>query len=397
MESPERTDPESWYTNDPADAPAPRTLPALAPELAVDQSSALENAELENSPIESSEIDTTAVEADDVATVDWSEVSAPAVLTGEADALDAYDVTALADEAYEPPPKGFLPFAAAVLIGTVALGALAVLMVSSVQGGSTATVGAPVLASADDSAEGDDGIADSVAVVGTEDSGETEDASLPSDGTSSDETPSPAVPTAGPWAGTARIQMIGDSITEAPQTRAALVDQLTERGCPFDMVGTRNRFADEVGDADHDGYEGFSTPQLLELSPDIVQAANPSIVLLHAGTNDLGGGIAPAEAADRMEEMVRTIQVSRPGVTVFVAEIIPLGGATVEVEAFNALLATRLPALSDRRSPVVMVDHFTGFDLAVHSDDDVHPNDAGGARLGAAWADALEGTLGPCS
>lgn len=200
------------------------------------------------------------------------------------------------------------------------------------------------------------------------------------------------------WPETVRIQMIGDSITAGPHTRGSLWDELIERNCDADLVGTQNDFADLVGDADHDGYEGFAIAEIAALVPDVIERERPDVVLVHAGTNDLAPGVDVAAAVGRLEALVRSVLSTAPSVRVIVAEIVPLDGAITEVEAFNdgvAAMVTRLAEVEDRA--VTVVDQFTGFDLARDSDDGVHPNESGGRKAGVRWADALESVEGPCS
>lgn len=206
------------------------------------------------------------------------------------------------------------------------------------------------------------------------------------------------------WPETVQVMPFGDSITEAPQYRGALVDLLADNGCDFDMVGTRNRFGETVGDADHEGYARWSAAELAEIAQDRAAKVEPDVVIVHAGTNDLAGGTSPEVTLERLATIVSELQSGSPGTVVIVAQIIPYESDTGEVARFNELVAAfvseantdEVNAGEDSAGQVVLVDVNTGFDLARHARDGIHPNDEGGRRLATTFYDALIALNGPC-
>ncbi len=192
------------------------------------------------------------------------------------------------------------------------------------------------------------------------------------------------------------IMAFGDSITEAPQYRAALVDRLTVDGCAFDMVGSRNRFDDEVADADHEGYARWSALELSDIARDRASDASPDIAIVHAGTNDLAGGVEPAIALERLERIVEELRSGAPGISVIVAQIIPYAADQGEVAIFNGLVADFVERTDASAQRVVVADVFTGFVVDEHTRDGIHPNDEGGDRLAAVFDDALRSLGVPC-
>ena len=88
---------------------------------------------------------------------------------------------------------------------------------------------------------------------------------------------------------------------------------------------------------------------------------------------------------DRVEEIIDVLRADNPDVKIFVAKIIPGNQedpAANEAGHNNVIVFNnRIPALaaekSTSRSPVIVVDQWTGFDPSVHTIDGCHPTAAG--------------------
>jgi len=146
---------------------------------------------------------------------------------------------------------------------------------------------------------------------------------------------------------TVSIMPLGDSIT-AWAYRDRLAALLVLDGWNFDMVGSISGGATTDGgpgqdniDLDHEGHTGWSTLNILEGHPDEpdagrldewIDGADPDVVLLHIGTNDLfrtEDGAKPI--ANRVRQIVDDIVEDRPDRLVLVAEIIPFESGLIDI------------------------------------------------------------------
>ncbi|GAA4262867.1 SGNH/GDSL hydrolase family protein [Dactylosporangium darangshiense] len=188
-----------------------------------------------------------------------------------------------------------------------------------------------------------------------------------------------------------RILPLGDSITDGRTVpgayRTALWKELTGAGARIDFVGSRQSGPADLPDQDNEGHPGL---RIDEIDADVtkwVNATDPRFVLIHLGTNDVFQEYELAGAPQRLAKLVEHVQRTAPDADVFVATLIPLQDATAQtrVAAYNAALPDALRALGPKVHLVDMHAAVTVADLA----DGVHPNEAGYAKMGAAWAAAL--------
>lgn len=130
-----------------------------------------------------------------------------------------------------------------------------------------------------------------------------------------------------------RILPLGDSITWGWQPayrqngtdgyRAPLRGRLLASGVPgVEFVGTQH--SGFMLNNDNEGHPGFTIKQIQDvMGPGLKM--KPNIVLLHAGTNDLGGPKSEEElraAPERLGSLVDDIVKVLPDAVVFVAKII---------------------------------------------------------------------------
>jgi hypothetical protein len=127
--------------------------------------------------------------------------------------------------------------------------------------------------------------------------------------------------------------------------------------------------------------------------------------LVHLGTNDKNGVDADwsldwvrSNLKPKWEELVDGLRSNNPGVTIYLAQIIPCSigpfgdfpGCTVTHNDMNTVLAEVATGKTTSASPIVLVDHRNGFSLSDLKDDNVHPNASGRAKMAAKWAAALD-------
>lgn len=202
-----------------------------------------------------------------------------------------------------------------------------------------------------------------------------------------------------------RIMTLGDSITAAPGCwRAHLWNRLQSTGyANIDMVGTQA--GDGCGvpyDGDHEGHSGFTATGIADQNqlPGWLAATNPHIVLMHLGTNDLWGGTISTNAIlAAYTKLVGQMRANNPDVKVIVAQIIPMEpanctGCAQRVVALNDAIPGWAAGLSTSRSPVTVVDQWTGFSAATDTFDGVHPVDSGFRKMADRWYPALTAAIG---
>ena len=199
-----------------------------------------------------------------------------------------------------------------------------------------------------------------------------------------------------------RIMPLGDSITQGSRRydsyRRPLWHQLQAAGHKVNFVGSsaRNHWGgppNDDFDRDHEGHWGWTINQILEHLPAWAAAAKPDAVLIHLGTNDLFQGDDPETIARELRDVIAVLRGVNPRVALFVAELIPARDMKAHYPPVNARIRG-LVALAADESPILIVDQHTGFDLAAHTYDGVHPNTLGEAHLAARWFAALDAWLG---
>jgi lysophospholipase L1-like esterase len=211
----------------------------------------------------------------------------------------------------------------------------------------------------------------------------------------------PAVSAAAP----VRIMPLGDSITAGPGCwRALLWDHLQRTGFTnIDFVGTQQGGGCSVPfDEDHEGHAGFAATGIADQNqlPPWLAATSPDIVLMHLGTNDMWGGTISTDAIlAAYSKLVDQMRASNPNMKIIVAQIIPMEppsciGCAQRVVALDNAIPSWAAGKTTARSPITVVDQWTGFDAATDTIDGVHPNDIGFQKLADRWYPAVTAALG---
>ncbi|MFG1749525.1 cellulose binding domain-containing protein [Streptosporangium sandarakinum] len=97
-------------------------------------------------------------------------------------------------------------------------------------------------------------------------------------------------------------------------------------------------------------------------------------------------------------KLVGQMRAANPDMRILVAKIIPMNPSTCaecgqRAVNFNNAVPAWAAATSTARSPIVVVDQWTGFDTATDTYDGVHPNAAGDRKMSDRWYPALTGLL----
>jgi lysophospholipase L1-like esterase len=205
--------------------------------------------------------------------------------------------------------------------------------------------------------------------------------------------PSPSPSSSAP-APPLRIMPLGDSITfgsgspSRSSYRAELYRRLVGAGLSVDFVGSVR--SGTGADPDNEGHPGWRIGQIAEKVDGWLATYRPDVVLLHIGTNDMRTAERAAGATGRLSALIDRIHRARPEARIFVARLIGAGHPAVQarIDAYNAALPG-IVAGKGSRVRLVDLSAVGGAGLA----DNLHPNDAGYARMAALWFRAVHPVL----
>ncbi|KAL4797550.1 hypothetical protein BDV19DRAFT_387353 [Aspergillus venezuelensis] len=195
-----------------------------------------------------------------------------------------------------------------------------------------------------------------------------------------------------------KVLPLGDSITlgtgstEKNGYRAPLHTLLENYHNEIDFVGSQS--TGTMADNQHEGHGGFTIEQITNSSV-VGVYAQPNIVLLHAGTNNMKTVLDAEEAPDQLHDLIEYVYGNWEGAVIFLAQIIP--SKTEEfgprIEEFNG----RVQAISEEyrdEHEIVLVDMYGAFmgvdgweDDLMHGD--LHPNDRGYDIMARTWFEAI--------
>lgn len=220
-------------------------------------------------------------------------------------------------------------------------------------------------------------------------------------------------------ADTIRILPLGDSITQADAGRASyrypLWQMLVDSELEFDFVGSLQKHQGEHAnhsppqpdykgqsfDRDHEGHFGWTVDEILNgrgfvYGPgklaEWVAGYDADIALVHLGTNDAFKGQSNESTIDELKEVIRILREDNPRITILLARLIPVNrnpGDADPIESLNAAIPRVAEAMHTEQSPVIIVDHASGFDPESDTYDGVHPNVSGERKMARRWFDAI--------
>jgi lysophospholipase L1-like esterase len=193
-----------------------------------------------------------------------------------------------------------------------------------------------------------------------------------------------------------KVMPMGDSITwgQGSSTTSGYRGPLwlrlrNEAGYAPDFVGSLNEGT--IGDPDNEGHRGWEIAQLQAEATDWINTYQPDVVLLHVGTNDVYRNHNAATAPERLGALIDQILQARPGIYVLVAKIISSTNADAQprINAYNA----RIPEIVAARGDHVRLVDFANLLTSADFVDELHPNDAGYAKMSDRWYPALTEVL----
>jgi lysophospholipase L1-like esterase len=211
-----------------------------------------------------------------------------------------------------------------------------------------------------------------------------------------------------------RIMMLGDSITHGTRHRDSyryyLWKSLVDADIIFDFVGSLSEnhggnpeWADYKGrafDPDHEGHQAWRAENILRgVSSQRTNNLNvwleeytPDIALIHLGTNDIFLGQSHESTVEELDQIIRILRADNPYVVILLAQLIPsnLRGTVMPIEDLNMRINGIAEEMSQPGSPVLLVNHYTGFSIETDTYDGVHPNKRGAEKMAARWFEALK-------
>ena len=231
----------------------------------------------------------------------------------------------------------------------------------------------------------------------------------------------PAPQTAARALDTVKIMPIGDSITfgygEDGGYRKYLDQALKAKEIPFDMVGPEGQNEASFNyngqrvtyDNNHAGYSGYTIKQtypipswgengLLEVlqKKNAVKQAQPDIVLLIIGTNDMTANRDLSECSQSLHDLLDYIIGDMPSDSVIFLGSIPeftaYGGNAQRVANYNNTVKQVAESYGDNVQFADVHGCLNG--MADMASDKLHPTGAGYEKMGKFWAETIEAYLG---
>ena len=207
------------------------------------------------------------------------------------------------------------------------------------------------------------------------------------------------------FSGMAKIMVLGSSNESATCWRAFLWQKLRSAAITnFDFVGSQIVGPDC-------GVAGYT--KACEARPGTIvtgisaatfhgwfAAHPPDIVLQHIGGADLMANISAADVIKAYSVIVEQARAVNPNVIFVVAQHTPqdpagCGTCIADVMALNSAIPGWAAQATTTRSPVSVVDLYTGLDLVTDFSDRVHLNVSGSEKVSDRWLAALQPILKP--
>ncbi|RYU73852.1 InlB B-repeat-containing protein, partial [Hymenobacter persicinus] len=203
-----------------------------------------------------------------------------------------------------------------------------------------------------------------------------------------------------------KIMPFGASATQGDYNhnsyRRVLWQQLQAAGYSVDFVGSqRSNYGGPPPnpdfDLDHESRWGALASDLRPMVQAWAASAQPDIVLIHVGSNDMFQNRSITGTRDEIGLIIDQFRLGRPGVKIVLAQLLPTlqNPGNSNITALNSLLPALVQQKNTPESPVLLVDQNTGFDPAVDTYDGTHPTAAGEAKMVSRWMPAVQTLLGP--
>lgn len=201
--------------------------------------------------------------------------------------------------------------------------------------------------------------------------------------------------------GTIRIMPLGDSITQGcclpsyDSYRRPLWTALNNAGYSVNFVGSltetyaRLQPTDDY-DRNHEGHSGYRTDEILASISTWAQVAQPDVVLIHLGSNDLFQNVSASTAINNLSQIIDRLRAVNPNVKLLLAKIQAVTSGTA---AFNQQIDALASQKTITNSPIVVVDHTIGWNNSTDTYDATHPTAAGAQKMATNWLNGFVSAL----
>ncbi|QIW95188.1 hypothetical protein AMS68_000706 [Peltaster fructicola] len=136
----------------------------------------------------------------------------------------------------------------------------------------------------------------------------------------------------------------------------------------------------------HEGWRGYVIDQIAQRAerslPD-----RPNVILIMAGTNDIGHKVDPAGAPKRLGTLLDQCHSACPDAVIILAQLTPRASLEDEVVTFNAAIPGIVEPRTKAGHKIVIVDMSNSKNGLKTSDlaDGLHPDDGGYAKMATIW------------
>jgi len=212
-----------------------------------------------------------------------------------------------------------------------------------------------------------------------------------------------ATPASSQAGGRVRIMPLGDSITSSKTGHASyrywLWHSLQDADYKVNFVGSMHGvyagpplYPDF--DQDHEGHWGWTADGIASHITNWATTYQPNVVLLMIGSSDLAANQSIDSTANDIQQIILNLRAVNARVTILLAKLTPSRDPDLaDIPKLNRRI--RKLALQDdtKKSRVLLVNQYIGFDPATDTWDGTHPNESGEKKISQKWFDALQTVL----
>ncbi|KAA9357242.1 putative Ig domain-containing protein [Larkinella humicola] len=211
--------------------------------------------------------------------------------------------------------------------------------------------------------------------------------SAASGGTGGGTTPTPIVG--------AKIMLLGDSLMVDNVMRKNLKAGLDNAGIVSSLVGSLG--SGTVDDPRHEGHVGYTIAQIRDGVAGWINAANPDIIVLMIGTNNVNNGAYNlSNAAGELGNLIDTIYATKSNVKLIVSNIPPRSDDTfnARVNTYNDIVPTVVAGRAANGRVLQYVGAASSLNRATDLSDGTHLNATGSGKLANGFLAGIQ-SLGP--
>ncbi len=173
--------------------------------------------------------------------------------------------------------------------------------------------------------------------------------------------------------------------------RTQLYQDLTAQGIRAQFVGSLSNGPDNLPSKNNEGHSGWTISQIAGGADGWIKAAQPQIVLLMIGTNDVWHQQDAANAPKRLGDLIDQLARDLPHGYIVVASVPPLASANNNSAAavYNSAIAPLVAAHAAGGEHVSYADIYAATP-PVDLMDEAHFNADGYAKMAEIWNNTME-------